>query len=129
MRQGPERQRNTGLNRREFLGVGALPLAAGLASKNFGATSIGPEPKRKTTQSAQAVVRVGEAHVQEDEEVTKQVRRPCGAPVSRAGNPVRIPNSPPRICVDERNGPQVECLPRVTCLPRRPAVRCLKDGP
>ena len=59
MRQGPERHRSTGLNRREFLGVGALPLAAGLAAKDFGAKSIGTGHKTKTTQSAQAVVRVG----------------------------------------------------------------------
>ncbi len=64
MSQGPERHRSTGLNRREFLGVGALPLAAGLAAKDFGAKSIGTEHKiaghkMKTKQSAQAVVRVG----------------------------------------------------------------------
>ena len=59
MRQGPERHRSTGLNRREFLGVGALPLAAGLAAKDFGAKSIGTEHKMKTMQSAQAIVRVG----------------------------------------------------------------------
>ena len=59
MRRGPERHRNTGLNRREFLGVGALPLAAGLAGKDFGTKSIGAEHKMKTMQSAQAVVRVG----------------------------------------------------------------------
>ena len=40
MRQGPERQRSTGLNRREFLGVGALPLVAGLTAKDFGAQAI-----------------------------------------------------------------------------------------
>ncbi len=59
MRQGPERHRSTGLNRREFLGVGALPLAAGLAAKDFGAKSTGTEHKMKTMQSAQATVRVG----------------------------------------------------------------------
>ena len=59
MRQGPERHRSTGLNRREFLGVGALPLAAGLAAKDFGAKSTGTEHKMKTMQSAQAIVRVG----------------------------------------------------------------------
>ena len=59
MRQGPEKHRSTGLNRREFLGVGALPLAAGLAAKDFGAKSTGTEHKMKTMQSAQAIVRVG----------------------------------------------------------------------
>ena len=59
MRQGPERHRSTGLNRREFLGVGALPLAAGLAAKDFGAKSTGTEHKMKTMQSSQAIVRVG----------------------------------------------------------------------
>ncbi len=59
MRQGPERHRSTGLNRREFLGVGALPLAAGLAAKDFGAKSIATGHEMKTTQSAQATVRVG----------------------------------------------------------------------
>ncbi len=44
MTEGPEKPRSTGLNRREFLGVGALPLVAGLAAKDFG---------------AQATVRVG----------------------------------------------------------------------
>ncbi len=59
MRQGPERHGSTGLNRREFLGVGALPLAAGLAATDFGAKSIGTEHEMKTTQSAQTTVRVG----------------------------------------------------------------------
>ena len=59
MRQGPERHRSTGLNRREFLGVGALPLAAGLAAKDFGAKSTGTKHKMKTMRSAQAIVRVG----------------------------------------------------------------------
>ena len=59
MRQGPEKHRSTGLNRREFLGVGAIPLAAGLAAKDFGAKSTGTEHKMKTMQSAQAIVRVG----------------------------------------------------------------------
>ena len=59
MRQGPERHRSTGLNRREFLGVGALPLAAGLAAKDFGAKSIATGHEMKTMQSAQATVRVG----------------------------------------------------------------------
>ncbi len=59
MAQGPEGHRSTGLNRREFLGVGALPLAAGLAAKDFGAESIGAEHETKRVPSAQAVVRVG----------------------------------------------------------------------
>ena len=59
MRQRPERHRSTGLNRREFLGVGALPLAAGLAAKDFGAKSIGTKHEMKRKQSAQAIVRVG----------------------------------------------------------------------
>ncbi len=59
MTQGPERHRSTGLNRREFLGIGALPLAAGLAAKDFGTENIGRELEMKTTQSAQAIVRVG----------------------------------------------------------------------
>ena len=59
MSQGPEGHRSTGLNRREFLGVGALPLAAGLAAKDFGATTTGTEHEMKTARSAQAVVRVG----------------------------------------------------------------------
>ncbi len=59
MSQGPERHRSTGLNRREFLGFGALPLSAGLASKDFGAKSIGTGHEMKTMLPAQAVVRVG----------------------------------------------------------------------
>jgi predicted dehydrogenase len=62
------------LNRREFLGVGALPLAAGLAAKDFGAEDLGAKDfgaedfdaestssgrKVKSMQSSQATVRVG----------------------------------------------------------------------
>ncbi len=59
MKQGPERHRSTGLNRREFLGVGALPLAAGLTAKGLSAESVGGEHEMRTTSPAQAIVRVG----------------------------------------------------------------------
>ena len=59
MRQLPKKHRSTGLNRREFLGVGAIPLAAGLAARNFGAKSGGMEDEMKTPPSAQAIVRIG----------------------------------------------------------------------
>ena len=59
MRQPPKKHRSTGLNRREFLGVGAIPLAAGLAASDFGAKRGVTEDEMKTMQSAQAVVRVG----------------------------------------------------------------------
>ncbi len=59
MRQLPKKHRGTGLNRREFLGVGAIPLAAGLAARNFGAQRGGMEDEMKTVPSAQAIVRIG----------------------------------------------------------------------
>jgi predicted dehydrogenase len=59
MRRLPKKQQSTELNRREFLGVGAIPLAAGLAAGNFGTKSGGVEDEVKTTPSAQAIVRLG----------------------------------------------------------------------
>ena len=59
MSTGPEGHTRSGLNRREFLGVGAVPLVAGLATEGSHAERTSLAEGARSVRSQQAVVRVG----------------------------------------------------------------------
>ena len=59
MSEGSEGHDTPGLKRREFLSVGALPVAAALGTMKAGTVNLGGLDKMRSTRSAQNVIRVG----------------------------------------------------------------------